>query len=446
MTLSEFKSTLMDNFKDNHFKFILKALILLFSFLMIATLPIFTYRENFNLLTNAFSILIAICYFVYFVFFGELRLSNFSISIIFFILESFIVTALTNFDLDGWVSLFNILAIAVVIFEAVQLFSSKWLYPLFIYLGCFVLGVFVLLDNFREIIALDFSRIGGKFGDVNAIGLIFSVGILFCFYLMSRFHNIFAKIYLVFSIFLFLFMIFCTGSRGALLAAGCVLLVYIFIYCLQKKKLVLFFASLIVLIGLIFSALQIPVFADLKERVFGMFISLFSGGETGDSSASFRLYMFEEALDLWSSHPFFGNGNQSFRVISSQNTVSHSGLSELLCSFGLVGFVLWHLPLIIGAHSCRKTSVKNFVWTFAFGFVLPCLFPAVVYYAKMPMIAYGILMGLLNAELEENGGCVKKDFLKNRFSLVYGHSIYDFIHLSPESNADDKTEDRREAK
>lgn len=429
MTLLGFKNALAESFKTNRFKLILKALILLFSFLMIVTLPIFTYRENLNLLTNAFAIALAACYFFYFVFFGELRLSNFSVSIIFFILESFCVTAVTNFNISNWLSLFNILSISIVLFESVHLFTNKWLYPLFIYLGCLVLAGFVCLDNFREIIALDFARIGGKFGDVNAIGLIFSVGILFSFYLMGVFHNRFVRIWLVLSIFAFLFLIFCTGSRGALLAAGCLILVYLYLCCLQKKKLLFFFLTLIILVGIAFLMLQIPVFSDLKERLIGMLVSLLSGGEGGEGSASSRLYMLEEGLELWSMRPFFGNGYQSFRAISSQDTVSHSGLSELLCSFGLVGFVLWHLPIAVGVFSCRKTAIRNLVWTFAFGFVLPCLFPAIIFYAKMPMIAYGVLMGILNCELLESDFYTEKSLFFNRFRLDFKSSIRAWANL-----------------
>lgn len=427
MTLSGFKNTLTESFKANRFKFILKASILLFSFLMIVTLPIFTYRVNFNLLTNAFAIALAVCYFAYFVFFGELRLSNFSVSIIFFILESFCVTALTNFNISNWLSLFNILSISIVLFESVHLFPNKWLYPLFIYFGCLVLAGFVCLDNFHEIIALDFSRIGDKFGDVNAIGLIFSVGILFSFYLLTVFHNRFARIWLVLFIFAFLFLIFCTGSRGALLVAGCVILVYIYIYCLQRKKLIFFLLTLIILVGIAFLMLQIPVFADLKERLVGMLVSLLSGGEGGEGSASSRLYMLEEGLELWSMRPFFGNGYQSFQALSSQNTVSHSGLSELLCSFGLVGFVLWHLPIAVGVFSCRKTAIRNLVWTFAFGFVLPCLFPAIIFYAKMPMIAYAIIMGLFAQECIEQDTYAVKRIVFNRFDIVYRIRFSNFV-------------------
>lgn len=440
MTILEFKNALHISFKENRLKFVLKAIILLLSFLTIATLPIFTYRTNFNLVTNALSISLAVSYFVYFLCFGELRLSCFSVSIILFVLETFIVTALTNFDLDGWLSLFNILAISVVIFQATQLFNKKWLYPLFIYFGCLVLALFVVADNFSAIIALDFSRIGGKFGDVNEVGLIFAIGIFFSIYLYDSFKSLFLKVLFPVSIILFFFLIFCTGSRGALLVAGCILLVYLFIFCLRKRRLLLFFVLLVVFSGLGLLVLQIPVFSDLKERVLGMVVSFFSGGEDGDGSASYRLYMMIEGLELWSAHPFFGNGNQAFRVISSQNAVSHSGLSELLCSFGLVGFALWHLPLCSAVINCKNFNLKDFIYTFAFGFVLPSLFPAIIYYAKMPMIAYAIIMGLFAQECIEQDTYAVKRIVFNRFDIVYRIRFSNFVSfVNTESGKSDNS-------
>lgn len=428
MTILEFKNALHISFKENRLKFVLKAIILLLSFLTIATLPIFTYRTNFNLVTNALSISLAVSYFVYFLCFGELRLSCFSVSIILFVLETFIVTAVTNFDLDGWLSLFNILAISVVIFQATQLFNKKWLYPLFIYFGCLVLALFVVADNFSAIIALDFSRIGGKFGDVNEVGLIFAIGIFFSIYLYDSFKSLFLKVLFPVSIILFFFLIFCTGSRGALLASGCLAFVYLFFLCLRKKRLLLFFVLLVVFVGIGFVILQIPAFSDLKERIFGMIISLFSAGESGDASASYRLYMMAEGLELWARHPFFGNGNQAFRVISSQNAVSHSGLSELLCSYGLVGFILWHWPLLSAVVNSNNSNLKYFICTFAFGFVLPCLFSAILYYAKMPMMAYAIIFGLFNKECISDGTYCQTHIVFNRFDLVMKRSVLSLFH------------------
>lgn len=426
MTISNFKALLATSFRQNKLKFVLKALIAFLSFVFLATMPIFTYRDNFNTYTNILAILVAVIYFVYFLLYGEFKLASFSLAMIVFIIDSFIVTICTTQNMSGWLSLFNILAISVVVFQAVQLFSQKWLFPLLIYFGCFVLALFVVADNFSEIIALDFTRIGGKFGDVNAIGLIFTVGIFFSIYLFNYFHNVYLKVFFALSIIPYFFLIFCTGSRGALLIAVCLLLVYLFLFCLRKKRLLLFFGLLVAIVGIGLLVLQIPVFADLKERFFGMFVALLSAGESGDGSASSRLYMMVEGLELWTRHPFFGNGNQAFRIISSQNAVSHSGLSELLCSYGLVGFILWHLPLIVAVFRYSKIKDKDFILTFAFGFVLPSLFPAIIYYAKMPMIAYAILMGLFNRDCLELGTYCEKRVVFNRLNIVYRKAALEY--------------------
>lgn len=69
-----------------------------------------------------------------------------------------------------------------------------------------------------------------------------------------------------------------------------------------------------------------------------------------DASLEQRSKMKREALKLWYTAPIIGHGVNSFCELSpvtNKRASSHCGFTEILCSFGLVGFVLFFRPFIV---------------------------------------------------------------------------------------------------
>ena len=68
-----------------------------------------------------------------------------------------------------------------------------------------------------------------------------------------------------------------------------------------------------------------------------------------DASLEQRSNMKKEALKLWRSAPVLGYGVNSFCELSpvtNHRASSHCGFTEILCSFGIVGFILFFKPFI----------------------------------------------------------------------------------------------------
>jgi O-antigen ligase len=61
-----------------------------------------------------------------------------------------------------------------------------------------------------------------------------------------------------------------------------------------------------------------------------------------------RIYLFKTAVDVWLENWesfFFGIGHDNFRDLNILRTYSHSTISEVLVSSGLVGFLLYFCAL-----------------------------------------------------------------------------------------------------
>ena len=61
-----------------------------------------------------------------------------------------------------------------------------------------------------------------------------------------------------------------------------------------------------------------------------------------DRSTSERLYLIEEAKEIWWQHPIVGVGWDNFRYFNSLHVYAHNSYYELLASLGVIGFVLYY--------------------------------------------------------------------------------------------------------
>jgi O-antigen ligase len=71
--------------------------------------------------------------------------------------------------------------------------------------------------------------------------------------------------------------------------------------------------------------------------------------DTLGGSASIRLEMYGEAIDIWGQHPLFGAGIGGWPVLAGwgdQRMYPHNMILEVLSEFGILGFFLWSLPFI----------------------------------------------------------------------------------------------------
>lgn len=383
------------DFRSDCFGFSLRAFAILFAFLDIVTLPSFTFRTGFNLISILLSVLFVAAAFAYIVFRGEFRFCWLIVPYVIFVFYCLVSYAFTRYSFSTVKTLCLVYGLMFAVFEfSTNLKKPKLLMDFFI-LSTVLLAAFIFLDNYRDILSLSTDRIGEKYGNLNEIGWIFATAFFFSFYRLLFVHDhliIFSLIGLIDLAFAIL-----TGSRGALVILGVSLIMLLFLFFKGRKKIYFALACLILVVAG-FLILQIPSFSELKDRLYQMVLSLLSGGSQGDASSNSRFAMLEEGIYLFAESPIIGNGLAAFMVLSNQNVYSHSNLSEMLCNFGVAGFAIWLAPLIVASIIELKHKKSPLCFAYSIGVILPSMFFSILYEARFFAISAAICLSFVACE------------------------------------------------
>ncbi len=124
--------------------------------------------------------------------------------------------------------------------------------------------------------------------------------------------------------------------------------------------------------------------------------------EGREGSANTRFRMIQEGVALWRESPIIGYGINQFRWVSSFTTYSHNNYTELLVSFGAIGFLLYHAILLgillRGGLSAGLRQPR--AWLVIASVVLILLFGiSVVYYTNRLMWLFIAVLGHVSASL-----------------------------------------------
>lgn len=145
----------------------------------------------------------------------------------------------------------------------------------------------------------------------------------------------------LFLVLLFMYVTVRTGSRKALIAEGILFVFWIIAYISDRKstkmdlKTFISFVVLALLVAVAFKYL-ISEFVDTE---------MFDRLSNMEGAAEGRWSMYQEAFELWKGHPIFGVGYSQYTVLSSFGTYSHSTYAEILANTGLVGILLFFVPV-----------------------------------------------------------------------------------------------------
>lgn len=176
------------------------------------------------------------------------------------------------------------------------------------------------------------------------------------------------KMYLLEIIFFFVVIVL-SGSRMPLCMSFVSTLIFYFIFgknFFQKFR--RFFLLCFFSVFALWSILNIQVLYDnVGYRIETMIIAL--GNEkkiNEDSSLEQRAEMKSAAIKLWKKSPWIGYGVHSFWIVSPvhiDHATSHCGFTEILFSFGIIGFILfygyWALILFKNFKKLLNARFKN---------------------------------------------------------------------------------------
>jgi O-antigen ligase len=163
-----------------------------------------------------------------------------------------------------------------------------------------------------------------------------------------------------FAILFFAFIAF-LGSRTSLISAICFVLMFFLVSGDNRAQRFnvlkyVFFVSVFV-VAFYFLIWKIPIFYEkVGSRIDGL-LTTFQGGQ-GEFSANIRMEILEQAGDVFRRRPFLGFGLSGFQRATGLTYYTHNTFAEILCDFGIVGFVIYY-SIVLKAILININGIKN---------------------------------------------------------------------------------------
>lgn len=218
----------------------------------------------------------------------------------------------------------------------------------------------LLTDKWKDYSELYFNM--GYYMGIQSVpghaagAIIYTIGISVCLLLLAKYQKRiirFKAIYFV-GIGVLALAVLLTGKKGSIVA-GMLAIVILFITLLMQKKqwirmlifLLMSFLGVIVFRWYALSHSEVTFFARFAK----FFIAIEEGNVVGVTTG--RNYLYGYAIELFKKHVLLGNGWRTFRDYTvsmygydSKHDVNFDYL-QMLCEFGIVGFVFIMIPVLI---------------------------------------------------------------------------------------------------
>lgn len=266
-------------------------------------------------------------------------------------------------------TLFRILVIAVVLFLYVNSYERAVAVIKSYIIGAVIMAAIALATTPLS----QYGQSGNEDGFGNAIGqqrnaigavMVFTAFMSYMLFKNGKFP--FGKFCCAFSV----FTLICTGSRGSYLQFVIVVLIYVFLQN-DLRKLVPYILGILIALPIILAIIRyVPfLYEMIWVRIENAFLTVTGADVDADASAQGRALYKVLAGEMFRNRPWIGYGVDGFycvlRDVQVVNGVylppvySHCNYTELAACYGIVGLVIWYVPVfqnLIGAFLNRKTS------------------------------------------------------------------------------------------
>lgn len=220
-------------------------------------------------------------------------------------------------------------------------------------IACAIMGFVAFITSFNALGTTEFGMAIGQHR--NQIGAVSAPLSVVCYYLNKEFNY---KYGIVLSLY-FIFITFCTGSRSSIIqVALIIILILIFTSSgLSQKIRNLCIVLLVAFLGIVVIQ-NVPYLHEVVWLRIEDGMKTVLGVEIADASALGREYYKTIALMMFLSRPILGYGLDGFYCFLANNpyimgdnarlgaVYSHCNYAEIAANFGLVGLVVWYIPII----------------------------------------------------------------------------------------------------
>lgn len=368
-------------------------------FLYIFSIPSFANRIGLNYICYAIVALLIGLVLAYALIFGiQKRIDKRLFLILIFIISSLVGTLTFSHQYRGVLTLVLLTVSMFVIYFAMLIINNNnLLFNLFI-VAFFAFAIYYLIFYKDAILnyasySYDEFRLGWDFENPNTVGSFMTLAIS-----MSLFMVMFKKswirfLYLVPTL-AFLLVGFTTGSRTFIIS------LFVIAVCLVllkfKKHIVIATIVIVALIALAIILINnLPFLATIKYRLDDT-LNIFSNGGASGSTLE-RILWQRYGYYLASRRIFFGFGENGFAFASGVRTYTHGNFTEVLCDFGLIGFLLFYCfnigPAFISFFTTQKD--KEYIITISIVLLING-FLSVYYYDKCTYVIMAFCYYLLD--------------------------------------------------
>lgn len=381
-------------FNENKIKYIFSTIIIISIGLLSFMLPGLSYT-SLHKIPLLFAGLLSLMIIVYLFLYQKIFIDKYIISMLLFCLV-ILISSLINDPRQIEQTEFLLTALFIMLYEFMSAKDHKNKSIYSIYLGLCLFALYFFVSYFKEIISLDIGRLGRLFGNENAISQYFCLG-----YILNLYLGITRKNYPLIMILPF-FAAFgaLTGSKLFLFMVAFVTIAFIIMFFGKKK----WYLSVIIIVAVIvigIGFLQLSIFSTLRSRILAMFRLLTGNASSLDRSTIERYNMFFEGIYLFTFKPILGWGSNGFALNGPYHTYSHSTISEILCDFGLFGFISFLFPIIMCIFA-KKNEKFDILKIMLIVFILATYMFAVAYGSKSYHISLAIICAITGGSVDES--------------------------------------------
>lgn len=395
-----------------------KKILIIFQYIFISlytfSLPSFSGRNTFNLISYFFMGCLVILAIISTIIYSKFRFHWYLLIIPAFSIWAFVGTAIYSHSFRGWFSLI-LMSITLFTFYFSFIFINNIkcvlktiVFSLLLFCVYFFVIYYKDILNYKNFVG-DSFRLGDYFDNVNHIGSYLIIGFAISIYLTFFFVKKRELLYSLASL-CFAFVGFTTGSRTFIISIIASLLVILFMK-FKKRKIILLIS--IVSSILVFAALiNMPFLSVLKKRMFGFF-GTFVTGEASETSSIQRYLWQIYGVHLGSKQLITGYGYNGFAIYSGVGTYAHANYSELLSNYGLIGLLLFYGAIAYMFVLAVKSNSGQFniIIIFASLFFVNS-FLMVYYYDKATYLMLAIMYYVVDSETK------KRELLSNYYYCI----------------------------
>lgn len=118
--------------------------------------------------------------------------------------------------------------------------------------------------------------------------------------------------------------------------------------------------GIIIAIVIIYIVFEIPfLYENIGYRIEDFTNHFLYKTQMEDTGTIKRGIMMERAFKLWINKPIFGNGSNAFYLLGGFEAYSHTNYLELLCNYGIVGFIWYYSFYIYCINMLLKIKDKD---------------------------------------------------------------------------------------